>query len=136
MKISLPPEDRVGFQMAPMIDIVFLLIIFFMVVAQQSRAQFKPINVPVAENSKVAQEPTERATITLTDADELLWGAEPATLKEVTERTRERVAENERFKIFLRADKAIHFKRVREVMQACAEGGVIDIIFSVHQSDK
>ena len=43
MKISLPNEAEPGFQMAPMIDITFLLIIFFMLVAQQTQNQFKQI---------------------------------------------------------------------------------------------
>jgi biopolymer transport protein ExbD len=41
MKILRRAEDEVGFQLAPMIDMTFLLLIFFMVTTKISKEQIK-----------------------------------------------------------------------------------------------
>ena len=136
MKIKPAPEDNIGFQMAPMIDIVFLLIIFFMLAAKQSQAQFKKINAPVAEESKVSQNRGDRGTITI-NADEVVFlGAAPGTLEEITELVQERVTENPKFKVVLRVDKNVEHKVVRDVLKACADGGALDVIFAAYQTEK
>ncbi len=136
MKAQMPSSDELGFQMAPMIDIVFLLIIFFMVVAQQSKQQYRPIDNPIATRATITQDPSERGAITVTKDSEIFLGNKQVTAKEITEYVRERSQENAQFKVFLRADASAQHKAVREVMKACAEGGVLDIIFSALQSDK
>ncbi len=56
-----------GFNMTPMIDIVFLLIIFFMTVSQISRTSGRTVELPKVESGG---KPLETISITLTiDAD-------------------------------------------------------------------
>jgi biopolymer transport protein ExbD len=136
MKIKLPAEADIGFQMAPMIDIVFLLIIFFMIAARQSQAERQEINVPVASNAAVAKEPADRGTITIGANGEIFVGAYPATLEETAERIRLSAKENPRFKALLRVDRNTHHKAVRDVLKACADAGVVDVIFTAFQSEE
>ncbi|MCB1070374.1 MAG: biopolymer transporter ExbD [Kiritimatiellae bacterium] len=136
MKISLPNEAEPGFQMAPMIDITFLLIIFFMLVAQQTQNQFKQIENPIAENSVIAQERGDRAVVTIGADEDVYLGAYPATLDDIKDMIRKRVALNPLFKMQLRIDARVRHEKVREVLGACAEAGVLDVIFSTYQSDK
>jgi len=37
-------------------------------------------------------------------------------------------------KVYLRADRYAKHKHVKEVMAACAEGGVVDVIFATFES--
>lgn len=135
MKIKLPEEPEVGFQMAPMIDITFLLLIFFMLVAKQATNQFKEIEPPIAEHSIVAKEIGDRGIITI-DVDEAVYmGAYPAELSDITAMVKERIEENPKFKVQLRIDARVRHERVKELLKACAEGGALDIIFSTFQSE-
>lgn len=135
MDIKLPPEPAIGFQMAPMIDITFLLLIFFMLVAKQSQSQFKVIENPVAENATVARQVTDRGIVTL-DVDETLYmGAYPATLDGITDMVRERIEENPKFQVLLRIDARVRHEEVRRLLEACAAGGALDVIFSTYQSE-
>lgn len=136
MKIALPNDTEPGFQMAPMIDITFLLIIFFMLVARQTQSQFKEIDNPVAEHSVIAQERGDRGVITVGADDTLYLGAYPATLDEVGDMIRDRVALNPEFRVQLRVDARVRHARTREVLAACAEAGALDILFSTYQSDR
>lgn len=135
MDIQLPPEPQIGFQMAPMIDITFLLLIFFMLVAKQTQNQFKAIENPIAEHSTVAQQVMDRGIITI-DVDEMIYmGAYPATLEEITEMVKTRVEQNPKFQVQLRIDARVRHEKVRSLLSACAEGGALDVIFSTYQSE-
>jgi biopolymer transport protein ExbD len=135
MDIKLPPEPAIGFQMAPMIDITFLLLIFFMLVAKQSQSQFKAIENPVAENATVARQVTDRGIVTLDVEETFFMGAYPATLGEITDMVRERIEENPQFQVLLRIDARVRHAEVRKLLEACAAGGALDVIFSTHQSE-
>lgn len=135
MDIKLPPEPEIGFQMAPMIDIVFLLLIFFMLVAKQTQSQFRTIENPIAAHSTIAKQVTDRGIITIDVDENIYMGAYPATLEEITEMVKERVEDNPKFQVQLRIDARVRHEEVRNILKACAEGGALDVIFSTYQSE-
>ncbi len=71
MKFRIPTEggdDEIN--MAPMIDMVFLLLIFFMVASHLTALERIPVSLPVADKAKVPEEARDRQLITvLPDAD-------------------------------------------------------------------
>jgi len=142
MKIWKPSEEDGDVDLTPMIDIVFLLIVFFMTVANMITAEKHPIDMPVALNSVIPEDKQgERATITVMEDGSLYSGVYPvediAELKEILRKEKEREAERgEELKIFLRADSATEHQFVNDVMQAAAEVGLSKVIFAAYQSDK
>lgn len=135
MDIKLPPEPEIGFQMAPMIDITFLLLIFFMVVARQTQVQFKVIENPIAEHATVAKQKIDRGVITMDVDENIYMGAYPATLEEITDMVKDRVEANPKFQVQLRIDARVRHEAVRHLLKACADGGALDVIFSTYQSE-
>lgn len=120
-------------QMAPMIDMVFLLLIFFIVASHFNRLEKVEIEPPIADKSVVAKDASDRRVITI-DADETIWmGMKPRTMEEISpvvEKERQRVPD---LKIFLRADRRVKHKVVKDVMKACAEAGAHEIIFATFE---
>jgi biopolymer transport protein ExbD len=58
------PEE--GFQMAPMIDMVFLLLVFFMCVSSMAQADKAiPLELPESEASKVPKDLSDRGTLSM-----------------------------------------------------------------------
>lgn len=135
MNIKLPPDAEIGFQMAPMIDITFLLLIFFMLVAKQTQSQFVEIQNPVAANASVAKAIGDRGVVTINAESAVYLGAYSASMEDITEMVKARVLENPEFKVQLRIDARVKHKEVREILEACAAGGALDIIFSTYQSE-
>ncbi len=122
--------------LTPMIDIVFLLIVFFMTVANLQVRELVPIEVPIAENAVVPEERGTRITITLGEDGGLWFGPHPIALEELADYVARNKAASPGLKINLRADAKVAFKEVRKVFEASAEGGVPNIVFATYQSDK
>ncbi len=135
MKIEIPDDGPAGFQMAPMIDVVFLLIIFFMVAADMSQQERVPVRIPIASHSVRPQDPSGRGTVTIRTNGDFYAGSEKVTAEQLQALTALRMAENPNFKLFVRADRRTPHEHVREVMRVAAEAGVTDIIFASYATE-
>lgn len=121
--------------MAPMIDVVFLLIIFFMVAADMNQQERVPVQIPMASHSVRPDDPSGRGTVTVKANGDVFAGSQPVTLDQLSDLARLRLKENPNFKLFLRADRSTPHEHIRDVMRTAAEAGVVDIIFATHASD-
>jgi biopolymer transport protein ExbD len=74
-------QTRARVDMTPMIDIVFLLIIFFMTVTQVSQAQKEPIDLPKLAGSE-EQRPSQ-LTINVSKTGEAIVAGTPLTVSQI-----------------------------------------------------
>lgn len=123
--------------MTPMIDIVFLLIIFFLVSSHLARQENEmELPLPVAqEGETLATSSGERVTVSLTHGGQILLGGQPVVLDELSRRLG---VENERAKgrhmsleVRIRGDRHVLYSRVRPVLTACESAGIARVSFSV-----
>ena len=141
MKFKIPMEggdDEIN--MAPMIDMVFLLLIFFMVASHMSKMDRIPVELPVADKSNVPDEALGRQLITIRSHDttgeevDILMNLQEVEVGEIRDLVEGVLAENKDAEVYLRADRYAKHKHVKDVMAACAEGGVVNVIFATFES--
>ncbi len=122
--------------MSPMIDLTFLLLIFFMVSSHLIKVQIdKRVNPPIATNSAVAEVVAGRIVVNiLTDGS--VWAQDKIELTSTesitayVEEGRVRIEEQgEVPRLHLRADAAVDTRVVKRVVQAAADAGVVEVIF-------
>ena len=131
MRIPMEAEEETRLQMAPMIDMVFLLIIFFMTASHLSANKSKDLDIPVATHGVVPKERSDRWTVNVTTEGAIFSGQEPVTVETLQRMVAERLEQDSELKVYLRADKTTPFREVKAVMTAMAEAGVGDFIFGV-----
>lgn len=136
MKFWTPSEEDGDIDLTPMIDIVFLLIVFFMTVASMITAEKHPIDMPVSLNSVLPEDFGERSTITIMRDGSLYAGVYPVTLDDLPEVLAGEKERRANLKVYLRADRGTEHQFVSEVMQACASVGLSNVVFAAYQSDK
>ena len=127
-------DDDLELDMSPMIDMVFLLLIFFIVVSQV--IDEKPrVEIPDATYAKVSEDTTGRFMITVKRDESVYLGADPVSkeIDDVKERIETEINANPRLRILIRADGSIPYEVNEKIMNACAEVGALDIIFSVFE---
>ena len=127
-------DDDLELDMSPMIDMVFLLLIFFIVVSQV--IDEKPrVEIPDATHAKVPEDTTGRFMITVKRDESLYLGSDPISkeIDDVKERIETEINANPRLRILIRADGSVPYEVNEKIMNACAEVGALDIIFSVFE---
>ena len=124
--------------LSPMIDLVFLLLIFFMVAANIITFPKDPnVIIPVASDSKVPTLVEGRIVINVY-VDGTVKDIEGNTLglPELRQRVSTAKSQNPNTRLHLRAHKAVPYKHIQSVSRASAEAGVPTVIFSTYQTSK
>lgn len=135
MKINRRAEENVGFQLAPMIDMTFLLLIFFMVTTKISKEQIKEeIKLPVASNALIPPEVSNRDIISIDAQGRYFIGQTPADKKELADHLKKRFENFPPLRLYIRADQSTPGKKIKEVMKMAADAGAVDVIFGSYQS--
>lgn len=130
--MKMPQEkDNTSVQMSPLIDMVFLLIIFFMTASHMSSSKNMDLDIPDATAGHVPKERPDRWTVNILPDGSVFSGQTPVSLDELRQLVASRVKADPETKVYLRADKVTPHKTVRQVMNAMAEAGVGDFIFGV-----
>ncbi len=136
MKIPLGKEDEAKFEMAPMIDMVFLLLIFFMIASRLSVLQNIELEIPTAEKAVVPKERPERFVVNIdkdglvhAGADPLGLSNDPDALSVLRDKIKDQKELMPHLRVYLRADQMTDHVHVKRVMGIMAEAGIDDFIF-------
>jgi biopolymer transport protein ExbD len=136
MFIKKRQDEEAGFQLAPMIDMTFLLLIFFMVTTKITKEQKKlDIELPIASAAVTPDDLSGREIVNLDGEGQVFIGDRPATMKQLKAHMKQRLIDEPPLKIYVRADAKTPAKTVKEIMKACAEAGAIEVIFGSHRKD-
>ena len=120
--------------MAPMIDMVFLLLVFFMCVSSLAQAtKSVPVDLPESAQSQVPDDLSNRGVVSVQPDGSVCVGAVPVTLEELASRLRVELARNPQLKIQVRAAGGAPFALIKPVLKICAEAGAVEIIYATHQ---
>ena len=127
------PDPNDSPDLTPMIDVVFLLIVFFMVVAQQMSEQYVELaKMAVASNSQVKENPPSRTIISIDETPEgqkFYWGEAEIDITQISFV----VKKNPDWKVFLRVHPEVQHSVVQDVMKEIGNAGQSDIIFGTWQ---
>ncbi len=126
------PEET--FQMAPMIDMVFLLLVFFMCVSTLAQADKRtPLKLPISHESVVPGNLSSRGIISVDAQGAIFIRAREVSLEDMGDKIRDAIADDPALKIQLRADRLTPYGRIRKILETCAEAGAYEIIYATHQ---
>ena len=133
MKLAKKQEDEIGFQLAPMIDMTFLLLIFFMVTTKISKEQVNvEIKLPTASNASIPDDLSNRDIISIDKDGNYYIGQTPADKKQLTAHLKERFKVTPPLRLYVRADKNTPGKQIKELMRIASEAGAVNVIFGTY----
>jgi biopolymer transport protein ExbD len=132
-------SEGVGFNMTPMIDIVFLLIIFFLVSSHLARQEVQtPLDLPTARQGDDPKEDDARRVVinVLPEPDPrgriMVSGRRmSADVAALTELIRESRRGEDPLEVRIRCDRRAPYRDVAPIMLACAEAKVWKVTFGV-----
>ena len=137
MKVPSRQRERgLQFNITPLIDIIFLLIIFFLAATHFVRSEtLEAVELPVAvEGEFDADEQLKRLVVTITADHKLHVNAGEVTFAAVEQMVLNGIEKNgQTFEVRIRADRSVPFRVIEPIMLACARAGVARFKFAVLQ---
>lgn len=137
MPLKTQADEQPSLNLTPMIDIVFLLIIFFMVgtkFTELSDAEHQlDIDVPeVGVASAMTPAPSKRV-VKIHESGEIELDQEPVTLAELIDKLSEAQSQYPKLGVIVRGDRKTDLQNAAAVYSACLEAGVSDIGLAVRE---
>jgi biopolymer transport protein ExbD len=127
-------SNDVGFNMTPMIDVVFQLIIFFLLSSHLAKQEKQlPLPLPAARSGFVeAADSRPRLTVNVLADGTLLVANQPIQAGDLVGLLRERrTAHGEELEVRIRADRGVLYRRVEPVLIACVQAGIWNVAYAV-----
>lgn len=121
--------------MTPMIDMVFLLLVFFMTVSTLAQADRRvKLELPESASSDIPEDLADRGTISLDAEGQIYLGTQPQTLEAMQAAIKTSLSDNPELRIHVRADRATPYHDIKQVLRSCAEVGAYEVIYATYQS--
>ncbi len=127
-----------GINMTPMIDVVFQLIIFFLVTSHFAKQEAHlPLPLPAADSSQAAASDDQpRLVINVTADGTLLFSGRSLTAAELQQRLAERIAElGKDIEVRIRADRGVPYRHIEPVLLSCTRVGIWNVNYAVYRRE-
>lgn len=131
MKLQIK-QRRARIEILPMIDVIFFLLIFFMVYGTLAKTESAvPVELPKTIHVGDEAQPT---LIVAIREDASVWiGESQVSIDELKERTRLELMENPNTTVVLHPERSVMYDVLIGVMDALAEAGVINPMLGVER---
>lgn len=122
-----PKDNQGGVELTPLIDVIFQLLVFFML---SSSFLYPSLDLVLPQLSETELETTPpMLVINLDEGNNCFVNSEPVPLDQLKELLQVRVAEVDDRAVFLRADENAHYKVVLKIMRIATEAGALQFHF-------
>ena len=129
-------SERTGIQLAPMIDVVFLLLIFFIVLWNYARFETEiDISVPAASAGENPERTIGEIVVNVKKEGGITIEGIERTELETLEMFKSIVAAYPDQALILRGDKEASFDHIVKVLNLCKEANIWNISFATSQPE-
>jgi biopolymer transport protein ExbD len=129
MKFQHSRQEEPALGIAPLIDIVFLLLIFFMVTSHFDVASGVRIKLPVISKVMLERE-RNKVTVLIDQSGQAYFEGNKVDMKTLGEKLRQLVKEKNVLQLILQADNEVKHGVVVEAMDVAKTAGVQSIVIS------
>ncbi len=133
------PYQKLGFNMTPMIDVVFLLIIFFLVSShlakQETQVELELPHAVSAADDSLSDKP--RLTININADGSYSLAGRPIAADRLAEQfARVKEKEGGEVEVRIRGSRAATWSTAEPVMIACTRAGIWDVRWAVYRESR
>ena len=125
-----------GFQIAPMVDILLVLLCFFIVTWSFARKELElDVKVPTAQNAKESSPVVNQTVINVKQDGTVVWNRKTVATRELTRRLKELSGLFPDYAIIVRADERVPFRFVSDVLDVCREANIWNVAFATGKTE-
>ena len=129
---KLPPAEL---QLAPMLDVVFQLLIFFLVAFEFQRSELDmKVQVPSAQEGADPKRARGEIIVNVRENGEVVVENQTMTQQQLREKLTAIAKQHENQPIRLRVDAKCEYQTIVEVIDTCQKAGIWNISFATQRS--
>lgn len=129
MRFRKSRHDEPGLGITPLIDIVFLLLIFFILTSQSYIVSGLPITLPKM-GQKASQKQVEKIHLVIDRKGDTFYNGKNRDLTFLFKEFKQVSKKDDRVRLFLEADKDVSHGRVVQVMDIAKRAGINAIVIA------
>ncbi len=137
MKFRRRAEPQVmGFQIAPMVDVLLVLLCFFILTWNFARKEMElSVKVPTAENAKEPSLDVNQTVLNVNADGSMVMNTKPISYDELAAKMSALAEINPDYAIILRGDENVPYKFIARILGVCNGAGIWNVALPVNQPD-
>jgi biopolymer transport protein ExbD len=125
------PLHHPGIQLAPLVDVLLLLLIFFLMTWNAARSENElDVKVPKASAAKEKTAPIGDVVVNVKADGNVIVNRRTLTGPDLTELLKSLVQLNSQQAVVIRGDEAGAYKNIIGVLNICTEAGITNVAFA------
>ncbi len=125
-----------AFQIAPMVDILLVLLCFFIVTWSFARKEMElDVKVPSAQNAKDPNPVVNQTVLNVKADGTVVWNRKTVPLAELRVRLKELAGLFPDYAIILRGHETAQYKHIMAVIDTCREAGIWNVAFAANKAE-
>ena len=122
-----------GFQIAPMVDVLLVLLCFFILTWNFARKEMElSVKVPTAENAKEPSLDVNQTVLNVNADGSMVMNTKPISYEALGTRMSELAKINPDYAIILRGDENVPYKFVAKILGICNGAGIMNVALPVN----
>ena len=136
-----PPATKLTLNLAPMVDVMMCLLIFFMLATKMVEQEHTQVNLPIAPQAKdIEREKTAgRLIVNIRQTPDgrpvYMLREEVLPLDALVDRMSEAAKFDPRLTYIVRADRSIAYRDVAALLAGCSNAGIHDIKLGAYREE-
>lgn len=137
MKIRRRAEPNVlGFQIAPMVDVLLVLLCFFIVTWSFARKENElDVKVPSAENAKESMPVVNQTVLNVKADGTVVWNRKTMALPDLALKLKDLSRLFPDYAIIVRGDERVPFRYIAAVLDTCREANIWNVAFATSKAE-
>ena len=137
MKFQTREPEKADFPLAPMVDVVFLLLIFFIATMQYTQSERElNVSVPVAEEGADARQTVGEIIVNVREGGEVVVDKTVMDKEQLFGKLQRIAAVHKNQAIRIRGDGKVEYQKIVEVIDVCQKAGIPNISFATQVQRK
>jgi biopolymer transport protein ExbD len=125
-----------GFQIAPMVDILLVLLCFFIITwSWASKENELDVKVPSAQNAKESNPVVNQTVINVKKDGSVVWNKKPIAYKELGVKLKELSKLFPDYAIIVRGDENVPYRFITAVLDTCREANIWNVAFATSKPE-
>lgn len=120
-----------GFQIAPLVDVLLVLLCFFIVTWSFARKEMElDVKVPAAESAVESKAVMNQTVLNVKSDGTVVWNRKPVSLDELRGKLQKLSGLYPDYAIILRGDERANYKSIVNVLDVCRDAKIWNVAFA------